>query len=212
MAAARRIVEADRFVREGHWQTWEPTLLLGADITGATLGIIGLGRIGQAVARRAQGFEMRVLYNSRQRRNRDLEAALGVEYVSLAELLEVSDFVSIHAALSADTYHLISDRQFEQMKPSAILINTARGAIVDPDALYRALSRQKIAGAALDVTEPEPIPLDSPLLGVGVQNLLVAPHIGSASYRTRSRMAKMAIDNLTAGLLGEPLPHCVKLG
>jgi glyoxylate reductase len=210
MAAARRIVEADRFVREGHWQTWEPTLLLGADITGTTLGIIGLGRIGQAVARRAKGFEMRVLYHSRQRHDRDLEEALGVEYVSLAELLKASDFVTIHAALSADTYHLISDREFEQMKPSAILINTARGAIVDPDALYRALSSQKITGAALDVTEPEPIPLDSPLLGV--QNLLVVPHIGSASYRTRSQMAKMVIDNLTAGLLGEPLPHCVNLG
>ncbi|MGH2412607.1 MAG: 2-hydroxyacid dehydrogenase [Microcystaceae cyanobacterium] len=207
MAASRHIVEADKYVRAGHWQTWEPTLLLGADITGATLGIIGLGRIGQAVARRAQGFEMHVLYHSRHRCSERVEQSLGVEYVTLEQLLQTSDFVTIHAPFSADTYHLLGKRELALMKPSAILINTARGAIVDSEALSRALSSGQIAAAALDVTEPEPIPLDSPLLTLN--NLILTPHIGSASYQTRSKMAAMAVQNLMAGLLGKRLPYCV---
>lgn len=206
MAAARRVVEADRFTRRGEWQTWEPDLLLGAEVSGATLGIVGLGRIGQAVARRAQGFKMRILAVE-QRPNPALTEALGVESVTLDELLAASDFVTLHTPLSADTHYLINDRRFGQMKPSAILINTARGAIVDPEALYRALSQNRIAAAAIDVTEPEPIPLNSPLLTL--DNLIIAPHIGSASRQTRAKMAQMAIDNLLAGLRGDRLPHCV---
>ncbi len=207
MAAARRVVEADRFTRAGEWQTWEPDLLLGPNVTGATLGIVGFGRIGQAVARRAKGFEMRILYTSRHPCDSELEQSLGAEFVAFDRLLQESDFVSIHTPLSDDTYHLFSDRQFELMKPSAIVINTARGAVVNPDALYRALSTGQIAGAALDVTEPEPIPMDSPLLTL--ENLIIAPHIGSASRQTREKMANMAIANLIAGLRGDRLPYCV---
>lgn len=207
MAAARRVVEADSFVRAGKWLTWEPTLLLGADIAGATLGIVGFGRIGRAVARRAKGFDMRILYCSRQRRDSEVERSIGAEYADLDVLLRESDFVTIHAALSEETYHLFGDRQFQLMKPEAILINAARGAIVDEDALYRALINSEIAGAALDVTEPEPIKSDSPLLKL--DNVVIAPHIGSASYRTRSKMAELAAQNLLAGLQGSPLPHCV---
>jgi glyoxylate reductase len=207
MAAARRVVEADKFTRSGNWQTWEPTLLLGADISGATLGIIGCGRIGQAVARRAKGFEMRILYYNRHRLEPSLEQSIGVEYQELDALLQQSDFVTIHTSLSEDTHHLFSDAQFQLMKPNSILINTARGAIVDSDALYRSLTSGKIAGAALDVTEPEPIPLDSPLLAL--DNIIITPHIGSASRQARDKMAIMAASNLAAGLKGEKLPYCV---
>ncbi len=207
MAAARRIVEAEKFVRAAQWQTWEPTLLLGADLNGSTLGIVGFGRIGQAVARRARGFDMKILYYSRHRKELALERSLGVEYAELETLLSESDFVSLHASLSAETYHLISDRAFEFMKSSAILINTARGAIVDSSALERALKNNQIAGAALDVTEPEPIPLDSPLLKL--DNVIITPHIGSASYQTRAKMAQMAVNNLIAGLKAQRLPNCV---
>jgi len=207
MTAARRLVAADRFTRSGLWKTWEPDLLLGANITGATLGIIGFGRIGKAIARRAQGFDMQVLYTGRNRSDLHLENTLGVDFVSLEQLLEESDFVTIHTPLSQDTYHLFSDRQFELMKSSAILINTARGEIVDSTALYRALSQGQIAGAAVDVTEPEPIPNDSPLLTL--DNLIITPHIGSASRQTREKMAHMAVENLIAGLKGNRLPYCV---
>jgi glyoxylate reductase len=207
MAAARRVVEADRFTRAGEWRTWEPDLLLGPNITGATLGIVGFGRIGQAVARRAKGFEMRILYTSRHRCEPELEQSLGVEFVAFDRLLCESDFVTIHTPLSEDTYHLFSDREFERMKPSSILINTARGAVVDPDGLYQALSSGQIAGAALDVTEPEPIAMDSPLLTL--DNVIIAPHLGSASRQTREKMANMAIENLIAGLRGDRLPYCV---
>ncbi len=207
MTAARRLLEADRFTRSGLWKTWEPDLLLGANITGATLGIIGFGRIGQAIARRAQGFDMQILYTGKNRSDLHLENSLGVDFVSLERLLEESDFVTIHTPLSHDTYHLFSDRQFELMKSSAILINTARGEIVDSKALYRALSQGKIAGAALDVTEPEPIPNDSPLLTL--DNLIITPHIASASRHTREKMAHMAVENLIAGLKGDRLPYCV---
>lgn len=205
MAAARRVVEADRFVRANQWQTWEPDLLLGPDIAGATLGIVGLGRIGQAVARRAKGFEMRILYVDRQ--HSEIEQSLGAEFVTFDRLLQESDFVTIHAPLSEDTYHLFSQPQFQRMKRSAILINTARGQIVDPDALYRALKERQIAAAALDVTDPEPISTQSLLLTL--DNLIVTPHIASASRPTREKMANMAIANLVAGLRGDRLPHCV---
>jgi glyoxylate reductase len=207
MAAARRIVEAERFVRTGHWQTWSPTLLLGADLSGSTLGIIGFGRIGQAVARRAKGFELRLLYYSRQRRERELERAMEIEYAELDTLLQESDFITLHASLTPDTYHLMGDRQFALMKSSAILINTARGSMVDSEALFRALSTGQIAGAALDVTEPEPLPPSSPLLEL--DHVIITPHIGSASKQTRTKMAQMAVDNLIAGLQGEKLPNCV---
>jgi glyoxylate reductase len=207
MAAARRIVEGDRFTRNGAWRTWEPDLLLGPNITGATLGIVGLGRIGQAVARRAAGFEMRILYTGRHRCEPALESALQAEFVEFDRLLQTSDFITIHTPLSAATHHLFSQAQFAQMKASAILINTARGAIVDPEALYHALHRGQIAGAALDVTDPEPIPPDSLLLSL--DNLIITPHIGSASLQTRQTMAEMAIANLIAGLKGDRLPHCV---
>jgi glyoxylate reductase len=207
MAAARRIVEAERFVKAGEWKTWEPTLLLGADLQGATLGIIGLGRIGQAVARRARGFDLKILYYSRQQKEKEFEESIGVKYAELDTLLSESDFITLHTSLSAETYHLISDRSFQLMKSSAILINTARGAIVDAQALYQALITNQIAGAALDVTDPEPIPVDSPLLKL--DNVIITPHIGSASYQTRAKMAQMAVDNLIAGLQGKRLPNCV---
>ncbi|WP_013322554.1 2-hydroxyacid dehydrogenase [Gloeothece verrucosa] len=207
MCAARRIIESEQYVRAGSWQTWEPTLLLGTDLSGATLGIVGLGRIGEAVARRASGFNLRVIYSSRHRRSKEIEAALGVEYVEFNRLLQESDIITLHTALSKETHHLISYAQFALMKRSAILINTARGAIVDPQALYQTLKSGQIAGAALDVTEPEPIPLDSPLLSL--KNLIITPHIGSASYQTRLKMATMAANNLLAGLLNQPLPYCV---
>ncbi|WP_199299918.1 D-glycerate dehydrogenase [Trichocoleus sp. FACHB-262] len=207
MAAARRVVEGDRFTRQGKWQTWEPDLLLGPNVSGATLGIVGFGRIGQAMARRAKGFEMRILYTDPHRAAPELEQDLGAEFVSFDQLLQEADFVTIHTVLSAETHHLFSDRQFEQMQRSAILINTARGPIVDPAALYRALSAEQIAGAALDVTDPEPIPTDSPLLTL--ENLIITPHIGSASRQTRKQMADIAIANLIAGLKGDRLLHCV---
>lgn len=205
MAAARRISEGERFVRAGKWQTWGPTLLMGQDVFGATLGIIGMGRIGQAVARRASGFNMRILYSDEH----DVAAAaeLGAERRSFDEVLAQSDFVSVHTPLAPNTHHLIDERAFQLMKPTGILINTARGPIVDPKALHDALASGEIAYAALDVTEPEPIPLDDPLLSL--DNCLIVPHIASSSVATRNRMAVMAAENLLAGLKDEPLPHCV---
>jgi glyoxylate reductase len=189
LAAARRITEADRYVREGRWVEWRPDLLLGRDLHGATLGIVGYGRIGKAVARRAEGFGMEVLHG-----------------IPLAELLERSDFVSVHAPLKPETNGLIGAEELRRMKPTAILVNTARGPLVQTDALAEALQTGQIAGAALDVTEPEPLPVDHPLLSA--PNLVIAPHIGSASHRTREAMAGMAVDNLLAALAGERMPHC----
>jgi glyoxylate reductase len=206
MSAARRVVEGDKFTRAGRWRTWGPTLLLGPDVSGATLGIVGFGRIGQGMAKRVAGFNMHVLYYDVQR-NLEAEKSLGAEYVELETLLHQSDFVTLHTILSDETYHLLDDDHFKLMKPSAILINTSRGPVVDPQALYRALSGGTIAYAALDVTEPEPIPLDSPLLKL--DNIIIAPHIASASIQTRTKMATMAAANLIAGLKGERLPNCV---
>ena len=205
MAAARRVVEGDRFTRSGRWQTWDPIGFLGPDITGATLGIIGFGRIGQAVARRAQGFDMRVLYHDPQR-HLEAEQIHRVHYAELAVLLRDSDFVTLHTTLSADTYHYFDDDKFRQMKPGAVLVNTSRGPVVDPAALYRALAGRTIAAAAIDVTEPEPIQPGDPLLTL--DNLIITPHIASASLDSRNRMAAMAVINLAAGLKGERLPHC----
>lgn len=207
MAAARRIIEGVDYVRAGRWRTWGPRLLLGQDIHGAVLGIIGFGRIGQAVARRAQGFDMRVVaYDPLP--DRTAAQAMGVELVDdMDDLLGEADFVSIHTPLTDETYHLIGERELRLMKPTAVLVNPARGPCVDPDALYRALRDGEIAYAGLDVTEPEPIDLDSPLLEL--PNCIIVPHIASASVATRGKMAEMAARNLMAGLRGEPLPHCV---
>ncbi len=206
MAAARRVVEGAEFVHAGRWRTWGPKLLTGMDIHHNTLGIVGFGRIGQAVARRARGFDMRVIYSDRLRRE-DLELSMGVRYAELEELYREADFISIHTDLNDSTRHMFNAASFARMKGSVILVNTARGPIVDPAALYEALAGGRIRAAALDVTEPEPIPSDSPLLTL--PNCLVVPHIASASVATRARMAEMAAANLIAGLRGERLPTCV---
>ncbi len=204
LACARRIVEADRLLRDGGWRTWDPGLLLGHDVHGATLGIVGFGKIGQAVARRAAGFGMRVVYASR---SPAAEPHPPAERLPLDELLRVADFVSLHVPLTDETRRLIGERELRAMQPTAILINTARGGIVDQAALVRALEEGWIAGAGLDVMETEPLPLDDPLLRA--PNVVLLPHIGSASHATRERMASMAVDNCLAGLRGERLPHCV---
>lgn len=194
LAAARRLDEGIRAVREGGWLTWEPGWLLGRDVHGATLGIVGLGRIGRAVARRAEGFEMEVLSTGRT-----------AGAAELGDLLARADFVSLHCPLTTDTRHLIGEPQLRAMRSTAYLINTARGPIVDQAALARALHEGQIAGAALDVTDPEPLPPDDPLLAA--PKLTVLPHLGSATHATRERMADLAVDNLLAGLAGDPLPH-----
>lgn len=206
MAAARRVVEGDRVVRAGKWKTWGPMILLGQDVHGATLGIIGLGRIGSAMAKRAKGFGMRVLYSDVVR-NKQAEEELGIEYVDIDTLFTRSDFITIHTNLTPETHHLIDQKQFEKMKRTAVLVNTSRGPIVDNMALYDALRSGKIAYAALDVTEPEPIPADHPLLTL--DNVIVVPHIASASVATRTKMGLMAADNLIAGLKGELPPNPV---
>jgi glyoxylate reductase len=206
MAAARRVAEADRTVRAGKWKTWGPMLLLGQDIHGATLGILGLGRIGQAVARRAKGFDMKLLYHDVVRQKQS-EEELGIQFVEFDRLLAESDFITIHINLTAENYHLMGAKQFDKMKKTSILVNTARGPIVDNMALYEALRDWKIAYAALDVTEPEPLPAEHPLLTL--DNVIVVPHIASASVATRTKMALMAADNLIAGLKGETPPNPV---
>ncbi len=206
LAAARRLVEAASYVRLGQWRTWSPTTLAGADIHGATLGIIGFGAIGQAVATRATGFGMRTLYWSRRPKPQAAER-LGASYRDLPALLAQSDFVSVHCALTAETHHLINADALARMPAHAILINTARGPLVDEAALIEALRNRRIAGAALDVVTTEPIKSDNPLLAM--PNVIVLPHIGSASLATRTKMADLAVDNLLAGLRGQPLPHQV---
>lgn len=206
LAAARRIVESDRDTRAGGWKTWSPTAFLGVDAFGATLGIVGLGEIGEAVARRARGFKMRILYHSRTRKPA-LEADLGLEYRSLPELLAESDFVTLHTPLTPETRHLIDAAALAAMKPGAILVNTARGQVVDQDALVDALRAGRLGGAALDVTTPEPLPLDHPLYTF--PNVIITPHIGSASRATRARMAEMAAANILAVLAGREPPNPV---
>ncbi len=204
MAAARRVVEGDQYVRDGKWHTWGPSLLLGADFIGATLGLVGFGRIGQAMAKRAAGFGLRVIYTDPAATPDPVLAALPVD---LETLLRQADFVSLHVPLTAETRHLINAATLALMKPTAVLVNTSRGAVVDHEALYTALREQWIFAAALDVTDPEPLPLNSPLLEL--DNLVIAPHIASASFTTRSKMARMAAENLIAALKGERLPNCV---
>jgi glyoxylate reductase len=195
LGISRHLVEGDAYVRRGEWRTWETGLLLGHDLHASTVGIVGFGRIGQAVGLRLEGFGCEILHTGRS------------GGVSLEELLERSDFVTLHSPLTPETRGLIGDHALARMKPTAYLVNTARGPIVDSEALGRALHAGRIAGAALDVTDPEPLPGDHPLLRA--PNLLVLPHLGSATEMTRARMADMAVDNLLAGLAGEPMPHCV---
>lgn len=199
LAIARRIGEGERLVRAGRWPTWSPFVFLGTDVHHATLGIIGLGRIGTEVTKRAKGFDMRVLYSNRGR-NAEAEERLGCTRVDLPTLLCESDFVVVLVPLSAETRHLLSTPQFQLMKRTAFLINAARGPIVDSRALYEALRDGVIAGAALDVTDPEPIPHDDPLLTL--ENCLIVPHVGSASVATRTRMATLAAENIAAFLSG----------
>jgi glyoxylate reductase len=206
MASARRIQESIDYVRAGKWKTWGPMLLTGLDIHGATLGVVGFGRIGQGMAKRASGFGMRVLYYDVHRRE-DLEKSMGVTYADMDTLLRESDFITMHTDLNESTRHMLNAAAFAKMKRTAYVINTARGPIIDPQALYDALQAGKIAGAALDVTEPEPIPMDSPLLKL--PNCLIVPHIASASVATRAKMAQMAAANLVAGIRGDKLPTCV---
>jgi lactate dehydrogenase-like 2-hydroxyacid dehydrogenase len=194
LAAARRLTEGVDVVRRGEWTTWHPGFLLGTDVHGATLGIVGMGKIGKAVARRADGFGMRVL------------ASHHVGGTPLDTLLRESDFVSLHVPLTDDTRGLIGERELRLMKPTAVLVNTARGPVVDSNALRGALEEGTIGGAALDVTDPEPLPADHPLLAA--PNLTVLPHVGSATVATRERMGDMAVENLLAGLGGRPMPHC----
>jgi lactate dehydrogenase-like 2-hydroxyacid dehydrogenase len=206
LAIARRLPEASRDAQEGRWTTWSPTGWLGNDLYGATLGIVGMGKIGRAVAERAKGFGMRLVYSDTTP-NPQAEASLGAEHLSLIELLKESDFVSLHTPFTSETRHLLNEETLRLMKPTAILVNTSRGAVVDTNALARALSEGWIAAAALDVTDPEPLPPDHPLFSLS--NCLIVPHIGSATQNTRRAMAERACQNLLAGLRGERLPYCV---
>ncbi|MFW6150328.1 MAG: 2-hydroxyacid dehydrogenase [Chloroflexota bacterium] len=200
LAISRRVVEGDRFTRQGRFNGWGPMLLLGQDVHHATLGIVGLGRIGQAVAERASGFKMKILYTDMHRMSQEVERNLGAIFVTLDELLERSDFVTLHAPLVTETRHMIGEPELKKMKASAYLINAARGPLVDEQALLRALREGWIAGAALDVYENEP--RLTPGL-VELDNVVLVPHIGSASTATREKMATMAAENLVSGLRGE---------
>lgn len=205
-AAARRVVEGVDYVRSGQWRTWGLSLLLGQDLYGATLGIVGMGRIGEAVARRGLGFKMKILYYD-HRRKPELENAWGIRYAPFDELLSRADFITLHVNLTAHSTKLIGPRELSLMKPTAILINTSRGPVVDTEALYQALKQGRLAHAALDVTDPEPLPPDHPLLSL--PNVTITPHIASASVATRTRMVMMAVENLRAGLSGHKLPYPV---
>ncbi|HEX7225388.1 MAG TPA: D-glycerate dehydrogenase [Candidatus Limnocylindria bacterium] len=204
MAAARRIPESVDYVRDGNWRTWGPMLLMGVDVHGATLGIVGFGRIGREMARRGRGFGMDILYHDVHPATPEEEAELGARRVEMDELLRASDFISLHVNLTDETHHLIDADALRAMKPTAVLVNTSRGPVVDPDALTEALRGGEIFAAGLDVTEPEPLPSDHPL--VALPNCVVVPHIASASKVTRGKMAAMAAANLLAGLRGERLP------
>jgi glyoxylate reductase len=204
MSAARRIVEADSFTRQGRFRGWAIDMMLGADVHGATLGLIGVGRIGRGVAHRAKGFNMRVLYYDPQPLPPDAERELGATRVDLGRLLAESDFVSVHVPLTQETHHLLSTPQFAQMKPSAILINTSRGPVVDEAALVEALNAKKIAGVGLDVYEREPAV--HPGL-IPMPNVVLAPHIASATTRTRSEMSAMAARNMATAVRGGRPPN-----
>jgi lactate dehydrogenase-like 2-hydroxyacid dehydrogenase len=205
MAGARRLVEGAYLCRAGRFLSWSPSMLLGWDVHGATLGILGMGRIGRAVARRARGFDMEVIFSGGS--HSEESEIEGPRQVTFEELIRRSDFLSLHVPATPKTRHIIDGRVFAVMKENAVLINTARGAVVDQEALVRALRNGEIAYAALDVTDPEPLPNDHELYRLS--NCLIVPHLGSASSATRAKMADMAVANLLAGLKGEPLPNCV---
>ncbi len=204
MAAARRLVESDRYARSPDFTRYDPGYILGREVHGASLGILGMGRIGEQVARRAQGFEMSILYHNRRRRE-SLEQELSARYVSFEELLEQADYVMLCVPLTEETHGLIGAAELRRMKQTATLINLSRGPVVNSDALAVSLQQQQIYAAALDVTDPEPLPRDHPLLACN--NLTIAPHLGSATTQTRQRMAEVSVANLLAGLRGEPLLH-----
>lgn len=206
LGASRRLGEGERYLREGKWESWAPQLLLGDDVHGKTLGIFGLGRIGQAVARRAKGFNMRIIYYSRTQKDPALEAELGATFVDKATLLAEADILSLHCPFSDETRHAFSETEFNAMKSSAIIVNTTRGPVVDEAALARALQSGAITGAGLDVYEEEPT-IHPALLKC--ENALLIPHLGSATKETRARMAEIAASNIIARLKGEPLPNCV---
>ena len=219
MAAGRRVVEAEKFLRDGKWKAWDPSMLLGADFAGATLGIIGYGRIGQAVAKRATGFDMRVLYydpgaslpdtgaSTSSHRPGVLPGARQPKSTDLDTLLRESDFISIHVPLTPETRQMVDAEFLSKMKANAVLVNTSRGGVLDQAALYETLKQRRIFAAALDVTDPEPLPMDSPLLEL--DNCIIVPHIASASVQSRDMMAFLSAKNLIAGVSGERLPHCV---
>ena len=207
LAAARRVVEGDRYARSSEFLRYDPGFMLGREVHSSTLGIVGLGNIGRQVARRARGFDMRVLYRNRRKRL-DAEVDLGVEYASLEELLEQSDFVMLTCPLTDETKHLIGTAALRRMKSTATLINIARGPVVDTDALFEALRSGEIESAGLDVTDPEPLPRDHPLLGL--DNVTIIPHLGSATIETRREMARVSVQNLKLGLNGETLLHTVE--
>ncbi len=207
LAAARRVVESDKWVRGGNWKiAHHPMFWLGAEVNGSTLGIIGMGGIGLETAKRGLGFDMKVIYHSRTRKP-DLEAEYGFEYAEMDQVIANSDFLSLHVPLTPETHHYIGEKQLKMMKKSAILVNLSRGPVVDTKALYKALTKGWIAGAGLDVFDPEPIPADHPILSL--DNVVVLPHIGSASNRSRREMCLLAARNLVAGLNGERLEQCV---
>ena len=206
LAAGRRLVEGDRYARGPDFLRYDPSFMLGREVHGSTLGIVGLGRIGEQVARRARGFDMTVLYCNRNRKP-EAEAALGVQYAALDALLAESDYVVLTVPLTSETRGLIGRDQLAKMKPTASLINAARGAVLDLEALTEALANRRIHAAALDVTDPEPLPRDHPILQL--PNVIIAPHLGSATDQTRFRMAEMAVQNLMAGLAGQTLPFRV---
>jgi glyoxylate reductase len=206
LSLARRVLEGDRLVRSGRWTGWNPTLLLGTDLTGKILGIIGMGRIGQTVARRAVGFGMRLIYHNRRRLPVRLEKELDASYRPLSRLLTTADIISLHLPLTPETRHLIGRRALDRMKSTAILINTARGPVVDEIALVGALKRGKIAGAGLDVFEDEPA-VQMGLLSL--PNVVLLPHLGSATVETRTKMGFMVVENIQAALRGKPAPNRV---
>lgn len=204
MATSRRVVEGMEVIKKGEWQSWGPFLLVGQKIYGATIGIIGMGRIGEAVAKRAKGFGMNILYHNRSRKL-EAEKELGASYVELEELLKESDYVVLLAPSSKETYHMISHKELSHMKPSSIFINASRGANVDEEALYEALKEKKIFGAGLDVFEEEPISADHPLLTL--DNVIALPHIGSANMETRKEMTEITLNNIICGLEEKELVH-----
>lgn len=207
LAAGRRLVEGDRYARGPTFHRYDPSYMLGREVHGTTLGIVGLGRIGEQVARRARGFDMTVLYHNRRRRP-EVEPALAARYVSLTDLLAAADYVMLTVPLTESTQRLIGRAELALMKPTAVLVNIARGGVVDSDALAEALAARRIYAAALDVTDPEPLPRDHPLLRL--DNVTIAPHLGSATEQTRRRMAERSVDNLLVGLDGRPLPFRVR--